>query len=167
MAEQADTGPAVVHGLLRFFAAWLAGTVVAYAVGSISQSICVMRELSSAGAELTTDISLQVILHDLRHLAFGGKYVWYGANLAIGFLIALPCAMLVARFLKMPVELVASVAGAAAIVTMIMIVNFNSPSTIFAGTRGWDGMFAQVIAGAIGGAVFSACLRLRRSAPVG
>jgi hypothetical protein len=38
-------------------------------------------------------------------------------------------------------------------------VHYNSPSTIFAGTRGWDGILAQIVAGAAGGAAFAIGLR--------
>ena len=140
---------------MHFLGAWLTGATVAYAVGSVSQSVFVIQELSIAGADITIDIWVKVIVHDLMNLAFGGKYIWYGGNLLVAFLIALPCAILVARLLKMHLGLVAALAGAVAVVTMIEIINFNAPSTLFAGTRGWDGMLAQVIAGAIGGVTFA------------
>ena len=149
--------------ILRFLGAWLIGASMAYAVGSVSQSVFVIQELSAAGADLSASIWAKVIVHDLKNLAFGGKYIWYGGNLLVAFLIALPCAILVSRFLKMHLGLVAALAGAVAIVTMIEIVNFNAPNTIFAGTRGWDGMLAQVIAGAIGGATFAALFRVQSS----
>lgn len=157
----ADTGAngGKLRILLRLVVAWLVGAGVAYVAGSVAQSIFVIRELTSIGAEMGAGVWMKVILHDLGHLGFGGKYIWYGANLCVGFLIAFPCALIVARFLKLPLGLVATVAGAVAILTMIMIVNANSPSTIFAGTRGWDGMLAQLIAGALGGAIFAACFR--------
>ena len=142
--------------ILRFLGAWLVGASVAYAIGSVAQSVFVMQELSAAGADLSVNIRIKVLVHDLKNLAFGGKYIWYGGNLLVAFLIALPCAILVSRFLKIHLGLVAAVAGAVAIVTMIEIINFNAPSTLFAGTRGWDGMLAQIIAGAIGGATFAA-----------
>jgi len=142
--------------ILRFLGAWLVGASVAYAIGSVAQSVFVMQELSAAGADLSVNIRIKVLVHDLKNLAFGGKYIWYGGNLLVAFLIALPCAILVSRFLKIHFGLVAAVAGAVAIVTMIEIINFNAPSTLFAGTRGWDGMLAQIIAGAIGGATFAA-----------
>jgi len=148
--------------ILRFLGAWLIGAAVAYAVGSVSQSVFVMLELSAAGADLSANIWAKVIIHDLMNLAFGGKYIWYGGNLLLAFLIALPCAILVSRFSKIHLGLVAAVAGAVAIVTMIEVINFNSPSTLFAGTRGWDGMLAQVIAGAIGGATFAAFFGVQR-----
>lgn len=148
--------------MLRFLGAWLIGASVAYAVGSVSQSVFVMQELSAAGAELSVGIWAKVIVHDLKNLAFGGKYIWYGGNLLVAFLIALPCAILASRFLRIHLGLVASVAGAVAIVTMIEIINFNSPSTLFAGTRGWAGMLAQMIAGGIGGATFAAVFGVQR-----
>lgn len=143
----------------QFLAAWLIGTVIAYVIGSVAQSIFVLRELAAAGAELTTGVWLKVIAHDLGSLAFGGKYIWYGGNLAVAFLVAFPCAILVGRLLKLPLGLVAAVAGAVALVTMIEIINYNAPNTLFAGTRGVAGMIAQVIAGGLGGLVFAVCLR--------
>ena len=156
MLWQMRTNQGRPQRVLRFFGAWLIGASVAYAVGSISQSVFVMQELSAAGADLSVNIRAKVIVHDLKNLAFGGKYIWYGGNLLVAFLIALPCAILASRFLKIHLGLIAAVAGAVAIITMIEIVNFNAPDTIFAGTRGWGGMLAQVIAGAIGGAAFAA-----------
>jgi hypothetical protein len=142
-----------------FLTAWLVGAGVAYTIGSVAQSLFVMHELTSVGAVMSPAVRLHVIWHDFTHLGFGGKYVWYGVNLAAGFLIAFPCALLAARLLKLPIGLVATVAGAVAIVTMITIVHYNSPSTIFAGTRGWDGILAQIVAGAAGGAAFAIGLR--------
>ena len=148
--------------IVRFLGAWLIGASVAYAIGSVSQSVFVMQELSAAGADLSVNIRARVIAHDLKNLAFGGKYIWYGGNLLVAFLIALPSAILVSRFLRLHLGLIAALAGAVAIVTMIEIVDFNSPSTLFAGTRGWAGMLAQVIAGAIGGATFAAFSGIQR-----
>lgn len=141
--------------ITQFLAAWLVGTVIAYAMGSVAQSIFVLRELAAAGAALTAGVWFQVIVHDLGSLAFGGKYIWYGGNLAVAFLVAFPCAILVGRLLKLPLSLVATVAGAVALVTMIEIINYNAPNTLFAGTRGLAGMIAQVIAGGIGGLLFA------------
>jgi hypothetical protein len=156
MLWQMRKDPGTPQRIFRFLAAWLISAGVAYTVGSVSQSVFVMQELSAAGADLSASVIAKVIFHDLKSLAFGGKYIWYGGNLLVAFLIALPCAILVSRFLKIHLGLVAALAGAVGMVTMIEIINFNSPSTLFAGTRGWGGMLAQVLAGAIGGATFAA-----------
>ena len=162
MLWQMSKGQVSPQRILRFLGAWLIGASVAYTVGSVSQSVFVMQELSAAGADLSVSIWAKVVVHDLKNLAFGGKYIWYGGNLLVAFFIALPCAILASRFLQIHLGLVAAVAGAVAIVTMIEIVNFNAPNTIFAGTRGWGGMLAQVIAGAIGGATFAAFFGVQR-----
>lgn len=165
MTEQASDAPAAMDGVLRFIMAWLIATGVAYTVGSVSQSVFVMRELISVGAEMDLAMQIHVIWYDFTHLGWGGKYIWYGGNLAVGFLIAFPCALVAARFTKLPIELVATVAGAVAIFTMITIVHYNSPSTIFYGTRGWNGMAAQLVAGALGGAIFA--IGFRRTTSTG
>ncbi len=164
-----EAGPVKIElgGIFRFFTGWLIGVCVTYVIGSVAQSLFVLRELSSIGTDLPAQILVKVVLHDLRHLAFGGKYISYGTNIAIGLLIAFPCADVVARILKMPLVLVAAVAGAVAIVTMILVVDANSPSTLFAGTRGWYGMLAQIFAGIIGGAAFAMILAPRKSLPEG
>jgi hypothetical protein len=159
MAEHSAAASAVIPGAMRFLSAWLIGTAAAYTVGSVAQSLFVISELVSVGAEFDFAMRMHVIFYDFTHLGFGGKYIWYGLNLAVGFLIAFPCAMVVARVLKLPIDLIAAVAGAVAIFTMITIVHDNSPSTIFYGTRGWDGMSAQIIAGALGGAIFAVSFR--------
>jgi len=147
----------------RFAAAWLIGTLIGYGLGAVAQSIFVLRELASMGAELSAGTWFTVIAHDLKGLAFGGKYVWYGANLAVAFLIAFPAAMAVARFIKLPLALVAGVAGAVGLVAMIEIINVNAPNTLFAGTRGLDGMAAQVVAGILAGLAFAAVIRRTES----
>ena len=161
MSATVSAARAGLRDMPRLLAAWLAGSIVAYVLGSISQSVFVLRELSGVTEGIPLQVWVDVIVHDLLNLAFGGKFVWYGGNLLIAFAIAFACAIVVARVLKMPLALVASVAGATALMTMLLIVNANFPSSIFAGTRGADGMLGQIIAGAIGGWVFSAIFARR------
>ena len=162
MSATVSVAQASLRDLPRLFAAWLAGSIVAYILGSISQSVVVLRELNGVTAGFPLQVWVDVIVHDLLNLAFGGKFVWYGSNLLIAFAVAFPCAIVAARVLKMPLALVASVAGATALVTMVMIVNANFTSNVFAGTYGVDAMFGQAIAGAIGGLVFFTIFARRR-----
>ena len=140
----------------RLTMAYLAAVMVAYVAASISQSLSVLAALQKAGAELSIQNWLQTVLHDLYGFTFSGL-VPQGPTIMAGFIIAMPTAALIHKVLRLPRWILYPLAGATAMATILYIVKLNFyGSPLFPGTRGWSGFGLQLLAGALGGAVFAA-----------
>ena len=143
-------------------ASFVVTVVVTYVVACLFQSWFAIQALKAVGAEFTFNAWLRTIGHDLYGLAFNGKYISYSQMIAIGFLIALPTAALCNKLLPLPPALIYSVAGATAMATILYNVQeFFFDLVLFSGTRGLAGWSAQLVAGALGGLVFSYLITLR------
>jgi hypothetical protein len=145
----------------RVTISYLAAVVVAYVAASIFQSLSVLVALERAGAVIATGQWLHTIWHDLYGFTFSG-YASYGLSVMIGFIIAMPTAALIHKFLSLPRWFLYPLAGATAMATILEIVKLNFYGvTIFPGTRGLSGLGLQLIAGAFGGAVFASLSKRR------
>ena len=134
---------------------YLAAVVVTYVAASIFQSLCVLVTLEQAGAEIAMGKWLHTLWHDLYGFTFSG-YVSLGPAVMVGFIIAMPTAALMHKFLSLPRGILYPLAGAAAMATILYIIKLNFHGvTLLPGTRGWSGFGLWLLAGAFGGAVFA------------
>src|SRR4051812_19838259 len=104
-------------------AAFLAGLLLAYFVASLSQSLFIMAALHRAGAAFDFATRLKVMGHDLVGLTFYADMpISYGAQLVIGLLIAFVAADLLGRWLPRARTVLCAIAGAAAVATILWII---------------------------------------------
>ena len=136
---------------------FLASIVVTYCLAVISQSLLVLREIANMGGELSLLMGLKFVLGDLYGLLTFGYPMPFGLMISIGLLVAFPTAALFRKLIRLPVMLIYPLAGVAAIVTILFIVQINyfHNLTFFAGTRGPLGYTSQLLAGGLGGVVFA------------
>lgn len=146
--------------------AYLAAVIVVYLSACLSQTALVLKSLTAAGASFAASDWLRAFAYDLYGLSFGGKYVSYSMLILIGLALALPSAALCIRWLPLPKALVYALAGATAMLTIVLLVRYNFYQlTLFAGTRGLAGMASQCVSGAFGGWLFSVLVQRRQGKP--
>jgi hypothetical protein len=145
----------------RAIISYLAAVIVAYVAASIFQSLCVLVTMEQAGAEIPAGDWLRTLWHDLYGFTFIG-YAPLGPAILGGFIIAMPTAAMIHKFLGLPRGILYPLAGATAMATILYIVKLNFYGvTIFPGTRGLSGFGLQLLAGAFGGAVFAGLSKSR------
>ena len=142
---------------MQIMIGFLESIVVTYSLAVVAQSLFVLREVANMGAELSLVMGLKFVLRDLYGHFVHGYTMPFGVMIAIGFLIAFPTAALFRRFSQLPVMLIYPLAGIAAIAMILLIVQINyfHNLTFFAGTRGSFGYACQLLAGGLGGMVFT------------
>ena len=145
----------------RLTIAYLLAVVVAYVAASIFQSLSVLAALQKAGADLSIGNWLQTVFHDLYGFTFSGM-VPQSLTIMAGFVIAMPTAALIHKVLRLPRWILYPLAGATAMATILYVVKLNFyGSPLYPGTRGWSGFGLQLLAGALGGALFAALSKRR------
>jgi hypothetical protein len=142
--------------LPRLAVAYLASVLTAYTLASVCQSLFVLAGLAHAGANMPRGLWLHTIWYDFTHLAFGGKYVSYGMTIMEGFAIALPVAAVIHKYSGWNRLLLYSLAGATAIAVILYALQIRFLGlALITGSRGTAGVACQLLAGALGGAVFA------------
>jgi len=130
---------------------WAAAVITTVMVGVILQTQNVLAKLGGIGADIGLAERLSMTFYDLRYL--GSLYLIF---VAIAFLVAFLVGGLVFRLAKFGRPIIYAVAGAVAILVML----FSMKQAFFdihmiAGARDTFGIGLQMLAGAIGGLVFS------------
>jgi len=155
--SEKTTTPRVRQAIISY----LVAVIVSYVAASIFQSLCVLVTLQKAGEEIPLAAWLRTLGHDLYGFTFLG-YAPLGPAIMGGFIIAMPTAAIIHKFLGLPRGILYPLAGATAMATILYIVKLNFyGATIFPGTRGLSGFGLQLLAGALGGAVFASLSRQR------
>ena len=140
---------------------YLAAVLLTYVLASIFQSLCVLAVMVNAGADISVGKWLYTIGHDLYGFTFSGV-ISFGPAVMAGFIIAMPTAAIIHKFLGLPRWILYPLAGATAMATILYIVKLNFyGATILPGTRGFIGFGLQLLAGAFGGAVFATLSKQR------
>lgn len=146
-------------GWIRQTFAFLLGVAVTAAIGAIASTHFVLASLR--------DLNVQVPIGK-RLLAYGHDLIGMAPTLAVvvavGFAIAFPVAAAAGRFLPRSRPIAYPLAGAAAIVTALLLMNVVLGMMPLAGVRSTLGIVAQGVAGAVGGYVFGAVSRRSRTA---
>ena len=136
---------------IRSLSAYALVTALGAVIGVFLTTIFVLLRLARVGVSTPIPDFLAMAGHDLAQLAPS-----YAALLAIAFAIAFTAAGVVARMTPLPRLLVFTVAGAVAVIVMLFLMKqVFFGVTAIAGARGAEGAAAQVITGALAGALFA------------
>ncbi len=147
--------------ILRTIVAFIAAVVVAAALAAIANTQFVLAELTRLGIEVGLGDRLAMTGHDIV-----GMTPLYLPVFGVGLLIGFSVAALVIRFLLPDWgQFGYTLAGATAVVAIMVIAMMTFGLMPVAGARTFGGMVAQGLAGAAGGYVFGRIL-LRRAAAV-
>lgn len=140
--------------------AFLASSITTFVAASVFYTQQVLAKQAEIGVVYTPAQTFQTLIDNITGLAPS-----YGLVLTAGLLIAFPVAALLKRVLKPLARIAYPLAGAAAVLTAIYLIE-NVVATggvgALAGARGSVGMLLQALAGFAGGAVFEV-LRPRRT----
>lgn len=146
-------------GWIRQTFAFLLAVAVTAVIGTVASTHFVLAGLG--------DLNVQVPLGK-RFFAYGHDLVGMTPTLAVvvvvGFAIALPVAAVAGRFLPRWRAIGYPLAGAAAIVAALLLMDAVLGMMPLAGARSALGVVAQGVAGAAGGYVFGAVSRRSRNA---
>jgi hypothetical protein len=140
-----------MDGIFKRIGGWLAAVLTTVVLGVFFQTQNVLARLGDIGAEVGLIERVSMTLYDLRYL--GSLYIIFvSMALAIAFLVG----GLLFRVTKFGRAIIYSVAGAVGLLTML----FGMKQAFFdihmiAGARDAFGISLQMLAGAVGGFVFS------------
>ncbi|WP_395794632.1 hypothetical protein [Aquimonas sp.] len=135
---------------MRRLLGFVLAVIVTAAVSSMVQTLRVHAELAAMGAEVPFATRLSAIGHDL--LGFAPTYA---AIVAAGFLIAFAVAGLIRRYAQRVGPWLHAVAGGAAILTTLLLMQTVLGMSVIAGARGVLGIALFTLVGTLGGAVFA------------
>ena len=144
----------VVRIIVSFFVA----VIAAYILGAIFISQGNIASIIAMGFDITMAQRLDAAFHDVTHMTD-----IYLPVIAVSFLIAMPVATLIIKYVP-NLRLIGYVlAGAAGLVAIHVIMNMLLGFSGIAPTRTIVGLLAQAIAGGVGGYLFH-LLSLKRTA---
>lgn len=147
--------------IFKYVVSWFAAVVTTTVLAVILQTQNVLARLVGVGANVTIGERLSMTAYDVLHL--GGLY---GAFIALAFMVAFFAGGLVFRFAKFGRRIVYVVAGATAMTVMLyamQTVFFGVP--LIAGARSGFGIGLQMLAGGLGGYIFSHLSQNAKKAP--
>ncbi len=153
-----DNRASTIHFLARRFGAWLLAVAVAYALASLAASQSVIGSLAAMGIDVPTGDQLEMMLRDLLGMAN-----MFLPMVAFALLMAFMTAALLCRWLarwRIPLY---AVAGAAAVITIHLVLHLAFGLTPIAIARTPGGLALQGVAGAAGGLCY--VLLVRRQSP--
>ena len=131
---------------LRVVARWAVAVIVAVALGSVVQTQFNLADLAALGAPVDFGTRLSATWHDLAHFT-----PLYALLIAVAFAIAWPVAWLLARRFPRHRTALFALAGFAAVLATIVIMNAVLPITPIAATRETSGTLLMSLAGAAAG----------------
>lgn len=135
----------------------------AYIAASVFHSLFLLRRIESVGLVIPPMTWIKVIGENLWAMAFDALFYSYALMIQIGFIIAQPIAIFVSRKVRLNTALVCSVAGAVAIATILHVSRLAFHGyTLLAGAQTTAGYVFQLLAGALGGALFAFLERCKR-----
>ena len=140
-----------MDGIFKRIGGWFAAVITTVVIGVGLQTQNVLARLENIGADVSLMERLSMTIYDLRYL--GSLYIIFvSMALAIAFLVG----GLVFRFVKFGRPYIYVVAGGIALLVMLMSMKQVFFDIHFiAGARDSFGIGLQMLAGAIGGFVFS------------
>lgn len=126
--------------------AWLLAAMSTSVLGSVVQSQLNLARIVALGGPVTIDVRLATTWHDLIHFA-----PTFAAIVAAGFLIAFLVAALIVRKAPRARVFWHALAGATAIATALLLMQYMLGLQPVAAARDGLGLAALAICGAIGG----------------
>jgi hypothetical protein len=131
----------------RIIIAFAVAVIVTTILGTFASTQFVLARLVALGVDVPVDVRIATTLQDIA-----GMGPLYGVLIAVAFAIAMTVAAAVVRLLVPEWRTIASpVAGAAAVLTLLLSLEAVLGMMPIAGARTIGGMAVQVAAGAIGG----------------
>lgn len=140
-----------MNGIIKRIGGWLSASLLTAIVGVGLQTQNVLAKLSEIGADVSFGERLSMTGYDIFHL--GSIYVLF---VGMAFAVAFLAGGLVFRIAKFGRPIIFMVAGAVALLVMLMLMKevfFNTH--VIAGARDSFGLGLQMLAGALGGFVFA------------
>lgn len=128
-----------------------AAVAVAAALGTLASTHFVLQELAGLGAQIGFGERALAHWHDMQGMA-----PLFAGIVGAGFLVAFPVASVMLRWLPSWRAAAYPLAGAAAMVVALLLMQWVLGVMPIAGARGALGLLAQAVAGALGGFVFAA-----------
>jgi hypothetical protein len=135
---------------LRLLLAWLIAAAVTGVIGSLIQTQSGLAAISALGAPVPAGVRLLTTLQDLA--GFAPMLALLSAG---GFLPAFLVAALLLRWWPGQRTLLYGLAGAAAMATILLLMDATLPITAIGAARSLPGAAALVLAGAAGGLAFA------------
>lgn len=135
--------------MLAWLGCWLVASVLAAVAASLVQTQINLAALAALGAPVPWSVRLKASAHDLASFA-----PLFGGFLALGLLIALAVAELLARRLPFARGALFPLAGLAAMLSLLGLLELALPVTAIAAARAPAGILALGLCGAFGGWVF-------------
>lgn len=136
-------------GFLRFIAAFLAGVIATYIIGTAVNSQFVM---GAYDVDISLSERFNMTMFDISNM------LAYMAVIAAALLIGFGVAAIVKRFVPKLARIAYPVAGAAALALTLGLMYVIFQTIPISGARSLAGYLAQVVAGGIGGYVFAKLL---------
>jgi hypothetical protein len=149
-----DTRVSTIYFLARRLGAWLLAVAVAYLLASATATQSVISSLAGMGLDVTLSARVQMTLSDILGMAN-----MFLPMVAFALLMAFMTAALLCRWLarwRLPLY---AVAGAAALITIHLILHLAFGLTPIAIARTAGGLLLQGLAGAAGGVCYILLIR--------
>lgn len=143
--------------MVRILIGWLTAVLVATVAGSLVQSRFTLAAIERIHAPVALRDRLALYVHDLGHFA----PLW-AVIMALGFLIAFPVAGWLAHRRPRWHAALFPLAGLAAVLTALLVMDAMLPVTVIAAARSALGVSLLCLAGALGGAVYIAIVPYRQ-----
>ena len=140
--------------LLRLNSHFLIAVLCTYALASLAHSQFVLSELSAVNIDITLAARISMSLDDIL-----GFFPILAAAIALSLLLGFGTVALIRKFQPQLTLWLYPVAGAAAILVMLLAMHPILDITLIAGARSTLGMISQSLAGLMGGWLF---MRLRK-----
>ncbi|WP_426416136.1 hypothetical protein [Aestuariirhabdus sp. LZHN29] len=135
----------------RTLIAFMAASLCAFVLASVSHSQFVLNELTSLGIVIPADVRALSTVDDLL-----GLLPSYGVIITLGLGLAFSFTAWLRRHTQLPAKTLYPLAGLTAFATLLVLMQPILDITLIAGARGWFGFTSQCLAGAIAGWVFAA-----------
>lgn len=148
-----------MNGIIKRAIAWLAAVITTVIFGIGLQTQNVISRLENLGADVSFTDRLSMTFYDIRYL--GSLYVIF---VAMAFAVAFLVGGWVFKFTKMGRHFIYSLAGAAAMLVMLLgMKKAFFDVHMIAGAKDSFGIGMQMIAGAIGGFLFARMSQIKPS----
>ena len=150
----------LVLKITRRMFAWMLATLTTVVIGVAFQTQNVISKLGDIGADVSIGDRLSMTVYDTLHLGS-----LYGIFILLAFFVAFLVGGIVFHLAKFGRPIIYMVAGAFAIFIMLFAMKANFFDIhIIGGAKDSFGIILQIIAGAIGGFVFSRLSRPKEKA---
>lgn len=139
---------------LKRVAAFFSSALICFIIASVFHSIFVLNGLLQLDITISWADRLSMIVSDLIGLLPG-----YGSIIVIGLLIGYLIIGLLRRFITLPAVLAYAIGGLLSLLAIHLLMYPLMHITLIAGARSEAGLIFQLIAGAIGGALFGGLIQ--------